>query len=162
MDEIKTADSRRVINDKWGFCKQVFKNLYAQNPPPPGKPRALPHFFDYVQPWANSTNSDTQRQSFFYYHQWLNCLMDLGDESHPTCRKARWYFEKTTPAKWVEDWDDLRENGATTAFMIQQKLKIVNSVYQPFKVLRPGAYEYMFVTGKAWADPEAAGYIGER
>ena len=152
-----------VTNDPWGFCHQVMKNMIARNPYPEGSFQLTPPAFNDPIAGAGNMNAmpSTVKKGFWWYKQWINCLIDYEDEMHPTCLKQRYYVEKTANPMWLAKWDDAREAGDEFAILIRQKRRPMQALYQPFKVLNPGMYEYDWLLGRTFISPEDLGRCPE-
>eukprot|EP01013_Petalomonas_cantuscygni_P003302 TRINITY_DN13490_c0_g1_i1.p2 TRINITY_DN13490_c0_g1~~TRINITY_DN13490_c0_g1_i1.p2 ORF type:complete len:203 (+),score=42.33 TRINITY_DN13490_c0_g1_i1:118-726(+) len=150
-----------VMNDPWGFCHFIVKNMIARTPLPSWNRSLYPMFTDHLNIASNRSGYQQYRTPEVYYNQWLNCLIDYEDEEHPTCKKARWYFEFFSHPRFVEQFDDDRVAGGTAAIYIRQKLRNSGAVYQPFKIHQPGLYEWRFALGHTFKEPADLGFAFE-
>ncbi|RKO97472.1 hypothetical protein CXG81DRAFT_28452 [Caulochytrium protostelioides] len=70
--------------------------------------------FDARFPNCNQTKNCWQ--NYVDYHK---CIDDKGEEYKP-CQQFKKVFTTLCPMKWVEDWDEQRENGVFVPLMARK------------------------------------------
>jgi len=103
----------------------------------------MPHFTDFTPNAAFEVAKDRTRWHAWLRVQWAHCVGNLG-EDHPTCRKARWYYEYLCGPYYKNYHDELQELGhldVALKYGMKPRVSFLPQ-YQPVKKNIPGGYEF--------------------